>query len=120
VDGALAAAGQAVSDACKLSLRGEALPPRQPIVFYLLNKPRGVMTTVADGPYKRSAEGGTVMDLVPRSPRVVPVGRLDYDSEGLILMTNDGSFVAAVTSPSYGVGSHPGACGRQPPLSLPG
>jgi len=36
------------------------------------------------------------------------------------LMTNDGSFVAAVTSPSYGVGSHPGACGRQPPLSLPG
>jgi len=72
-------------------------------VYYMLNKPRSCMSLATDGPFKKSAEGGTVMDYVPAAPRVFPVGRLDYDSEGLILLTNDGSFAAVVTSPELGV-----------------
>jgi hypothetical protein len=66
------------------------LLPQEPLVYYMLNKPRGCMSLALDGPFKKSAEGGTVLDYVPAYPRVFPVGRLDYDSEGLILLTNDG------------------------------
>ena len=57
------------------------LPQREPLVYYMLNKPRSCMSLACDGPFKKSAEGGTVMDYVPAAPRVFPVGRLDYDSE---------------------------------------
>src|SRR4029077_8972542 len=65
----------------------------------LLNKPRGYVTTRSD-PEKRS----TVIDLL-RGVReyVYPVGRLDYDSEGLLLLTNDGDLAARLTPPSHGV-----------------
>ncbi len=63
---------------------------QEPLVYYMLNKPRACMSLAQDGPFKKSAEGGTVLDYVPACPRVFPVGRLDYDSEGLILLTNDG------------------------------
>lgn len=63
---------------------------QEPLVYYMLNKPRGCMSLAQDGPFKKSADGGTVLDYVPAYPRVFPVGRLDYDSEGLILLTNDG------------------------------
>jgi len=68
------------------------------LVHYLLNKPPGVITTAAD-PQGRS----TVVDLVPPDPRVFPVGRLDADSEGLLLLTNDGDLTHRLTHPSYGV-----------------
>jgi len=67
-------------------------------VYYLLNKPRGVVTTAAD-PEGRA----TVVDLVPLEPRVFPVGRLDYDSEGLLLLTNDGELAHRLTHPRFGV-----------------
>src|SRR5690554_3172731 len=56
-------------------------------VYLALNKPRSYMTTVSDPEGRK-----TVMDLVPIKTRVFPVGRLDYLSEGLLLMTNDGEF----------------------------
>src|SRR5579871_5607704 len=55
------------------------------LVYYLLNKPAGVVTTARD-PQGRP----TVLELVPAEPRVFPVGRLDVDTEGLIICTNDG------------------------------
>ncbi|HLJ77308.1 MAG TPA: pseudouridine synthase, partial [Acidobacteriaceae bacterium] len=60
--------------------------------YYLLNKPRGYVTTASD-PEGRP----TVIDLIKTSERVYPVGRLDYASEGLLLMTNDGELANALT-----------------------
>ncbi len=68
------------------------------LVHYLLHKPRGVLTT-ADDPQGRP----TVIELVPADPRVFPVGRLDADSEGLLLLTNDGDLAQRLAHPSYGV-----------------
>jgi 23S rRNA pseudouridine2605 synthase len=67
-------------------------------VHYLLNKPAGVLTT-ADDPQGRP----TVVDLVPAEPRVFPVGRLDMDTEGLLLLSNDGLLTHRLTHPSFGV-----------------
>ncbi|MEO7442117.1 MAG: pseudouridine synthase, partial [Acidimicrobiales bacterium] len=66
--------------------------------YYLLNKPAGVVTTARDPQGRR-----TVIDLVPLEPRVYPVGRLDADSEGLLLLTNDGELTHRLTHPSFGV-----------------
>ena len=67
--------------------------------YLLLNKPRGYVTTRRDPQRRR-----TVMDLVPRlSEYLYPVGRLDYDSEGLLLLTNDGDLAAALTHPRHEV-----------------
>jgi 23S rRNA pseudouridine2605 synthase len=68
------------------------------LVYYLLNKPAGVVTTAAD-----THGRPTVVDLVPAEPRVFPVGRLDQDSEGLLLLTNDGELTHRLTHPSFGV-----------------
>ena len=70
-------------------------------VYLLLNKPRGYLCAVSD-----SRGRPTVLDLVPDALRVaglVPVGRLDADSTGLLLLSNDGAFVERVTHPRYGV-----------------
>jgi 23S rRNA pseudouridine2605 synthase len=72
---------------------GQALKRAQPLVYYLLYKPKGYVTTVSD-PEGRP----TVMDLLPKQgERVYPVGRLDYASEGLLLMTNDGALAQKLT-----------------------
>jgi 23S rRNA pseudouridine2605 synthase len=71
---------------------------RQGLVYFLLNKPRGVVTTASD-PHGRP----TVIDLLPLEPRVFPVGRLDADTEGLLLLTNDGDLTHRLTHPSFGV-----------------
>lgn len=67
-------------------------------VTYLLNKPMGVVSTAAD-PQGRP----TVVDLVDSAERIYPVGRLDADSEGLLLLTNDGALTQRLTHPSFGV-----------------
>jgi 23S rRNA pseudouridine2605 synthase len=71
---------------------------RQPLVYVLLNKPRGVVTTASD-PQGRP----TVVDLVDHEVRVVPVGRLDADTSGAILLTNDGQLAHRLAHPRYGV-----------------
>lgn len=68
------------------------------LVYYLLNKPTGVVTTASD-PEGRP----TVVELVPDSPRVFSVGRLDAATEGLLILTNDGELAQAVAHPSHGV-----------------
>ncbi len=67
-------------------------------ITYLLNKPAGTVTTASD-PQGRP----TVVELVPSEPRVFPVGRLDLDTEGLLLLTNDGTLAHRLTHPSFGV-----------------
>ena len=67
------------------------------VVYVMLNKPRGYVTTVSDELGRK-----TVMDLLPDfGCRIYPVGRLDKDSEGLLLLTNDGSFTNCMTHPSH-------------------
>ena len=68
------------------------------LVYYLLNKPEGVVSTASDT-HGRT----TVVDLVPNAVRVYPVGRLDMDTSGLIILTNDGALTNVVTHPSMGV-----------------
>ena len=67
--------------------------------YYMLHKPRGFITTTSDERGRK-----TVMELMQDAPvRVYPVGRLDKDSEGLLLLTNDGEFANLLTHPSHGV-----------------
>lgn len=63
-------------------------------VYYLLNKPRGVVTTTSDEHGRK-----TVVSLIETDKRIYPVGRLDYDTTGLILLTNDGEFTNNITHP---------------------
>jgi 23S rRNA pseudouridine2605 synthase len=68
------------------------------LVYYLLNKPTGVVTT-ADDPQGRPS----VLELVPGEPRVFSVGRLDIQTEGLLVLTNDGNLAQLLAHPSFGV-----------------
>jgi 23S rRNA pseudouridine2605 synthase len=77
---------------------GAQIGVRPGLVHYLLNKPAGVITTASD-----THGRPTVVDLVPAEPRVFPVGRLDGDTEGLLLLTNDGDLAHRLTHPSFGV-----------------
>ena len=99
VDGEFAELGKKVDpETSQVEVDGLKIGIRQDLVYYLLNKPVGVITTSKD-PQERS----TVVDLVPTHPRVFPVGRLDADTEGLILLTNDGDLTHYLTHPSFGI-----------------
>lgn len=82
----------------QVEVDGIPLPVKPGLVYYLLYKPTGVVSTT-DDPQERP----TVVDLVPASTRVYPVGRLDVDSEGLLLLTNDGMLTERLTHPRFGV-----------------
>lgn len=97
VDGSVAHIGQQVDpESSCVAIDGAVLPVAPGLVYYLLNKPRGVVST-ADDPEGRP----TVVGLVPAEPRVFPVGRLDADSEGLLILTNDGDLTLLLTHPRY-------------------
>jgi 23S rRNA pseudouridine2605 synthase len=99
VDGEVAILGRRVDPAvAHVEVDGVPVPVAPDLVSYLLNKPPGVVTTLSDPQGRR-----TVVDLVPSEPRVFPVGRLDYDSEGLLVLTNDGELTQLLTHPSHGV-----------------
>lgn len=98
VNGRPARIGQRVDpDVDTVEVDGSPISLRSDLVYYLLNKPRGVVSTAAD-PQGRP----TVLDGLPAEPRVYPVGRLDMDSEGLILLTNDGDLARRIMHPSGG------------------
>ena len=84
--------------AVRVEIDGVLVPVAPGLVYYLLNKPDGVITT-ADDPQGRP----TVMTLVPSEPRVFAVGRLDRHTEGLLVLTNDGALSQLLTHPSHGV-----------------
>ena len=99
VDGEMAVLGRRVDpETALIEVDGAPVGVRPDLVHYVLNKPAGVVTT-ADDPQGRP----TVVGLVPDEPRVFPVGRLDVDTEGLLLLTNDGELAHRLTHPSYGV-----------------
>ncbi|HSO93327.1 MAG TPA: pseudouridine synthase [Candidatus Dormibacteraeota bacterium] len=100
VNGNLASAGQEVSpDKDEVRLDGEPVRLQQRQTYILLNKPVGVLSSVGD-PHGRT----TVVDGLPvDAGRVFPVGRLDLDSRGLILLTDDGELAARLMHPRYHV-----------------
>ncbi len=99
VDGKVAVLGQRVaSQFAVVEVDGVIVPVSKDLVHYLLNKPTGVISTSRD-PHNRPS----ITALVPPEPRVFSIGRLDADSEGLIIMTNDGALAQAISHPSRGV-----------------
>jgi 23S rRNA pseudouridine2605 synthase len=99
VNGEVAELGRRIDpDADQVTIDGVPVPVAPGLVHYLLNKPPGVVTTASD-PQGRPV----VVDIVPAEPRVFPVGRLDADTEGLLILTNDGGFAHRLTHPSFGV-----------------
>lgn len=99
VNGRVAVLGARVAiDDDLIEVDGAPVGVRPDLVHYLLNKPPGVVTTAED-----THGRPTVVQLVPDEPRVVPVGRLDMDTEGLLILTNDGELTHRLTHPSFGV-----------------
>ncbi len=90
--------GTKVSNSDRVEVEGIQLV-KEKYVYYLLYKPRSVISTVHDDKGRK-----TVLDLFPLvDERVFPVGRLDYDTSGIILMTNDGDFSYLMTHPKFGI-----------------
>lgn len=79
-----------------VTVRGKKINKVDRMYYIMLNKPRGYVTTVSDELGRK-----TVMDLIDVKARIYPVGRLDKDSEGLLILTNDGSFANALTHPKH-------------------
>jgi 23S rRNA pseudouridine2605 synthase len=99
VNGEVAVLGRRVDpDRDAVEVDGAPIGVRPDLVYYLLNKPIGVVTTARD-----THGRPTVIELVPDHPRVFSVGRLDVDTEGLLLLTNDGDLANRIAHPSHGV-----------------
>ncbi|RLC74176.1 MAG: pseudouridine synthase [Chloroflexi bacterium] len=81
----------------EIRVDGHPLPLAESHVYVMLNKPQGYLSTTRD-PHGRP----TVLDLLTVEARIYPVGRLDVDSEGLLLLTNDGALTQRLTHPRYG------------------
>jgi 23S rRNA pseudouridine2605 synthase len=99
VNGKVATLGDRADPAVdSLAVDGSTLNLDPQIRYLALNKPRGVVATMRD------PEGRTDLNaFLPEGPRVFPVGRLDRDTEGLLLLTNDGELANRLTHPRYGV-----------------
>jgi 23S rRNA pseudouridine2605 synthase len=99
VNGQVARLGwRVLVDHDRVEVDGHPVSVKPGLVHYLLNKPAGVVTTSKD-----THGRPTVVELVPAEPRVFPVGRLDADTEGLLLLTNDGELAHRLTHPRFGV-----------------
>lgn len=100
VNGAVCTLGASADpDADRIEVDGVPLPPPQGKKYLMLNKPRGYVTTLKDEKNRKTAAS-----LVDCGCRVYPVGRLDYDSEGLLLFTNDGQLADRLMHPRANVG----------------
>ncbi|MBQ2325336.1 MAG: rRNA pseudouridine synthase [Clostridia bacterium] len=97
VNGVRAEIGQAVSDKDVICFHGERIRPEKRKITVMLNKPSGYVTTMSDEMGRK-----TVNDLVDLPERLYPAGRLDKDSEGLLIMTNDGELANRLTHPKSG------------------
>ena len=100
VNGKIAVIGQkADPDKDHITVDNRVIKGLEKKVYFALNKPRYVLSTVEN---EKGDERRTVRDLIPSPERLYPVGRLDFESEGLILMTNDGDLAQKLTHPSHG------------------
>ncbi len=95
VNGIVAGLGLEVGEGDEVTVNGNKVVLKKN-EYYILNKPKGYLSTVSDDKGRK-----TVMDLMPSSVgRIYPVGRLDYDSEGLLILTTDGELAQRLTHPS--------------------
>lgn len=95
----LSEAGYDVKDGDVVEVNGHIIEPEDKKVYILLNKPLGYVTTVSD-----DRQRPTVMELVADvDARIFPVGRLDYNTSGMLIMTNDGDFAYRMTHPKHEV-----------------
>ncbi|HEY9179677.1 MAG TPA: pseudouridine synthase [Candidatus Baltobacteraceae bacterium] len=91
--------GTVVSTDDRVDVSGAAVRVQTETAYLVMHKPENVMTTMRDPQGRR-----TVADLIPKGlPRMVPVGRLDYDTSGVLLLTNDGELANVLTHPRFGV-----------------
>lgn len=98
INGKIAKAGDDVSPSDAVALDGKLLSHKIKYEYYLMNKPKGCVCTVSDEKTERPRK--TVMDFLPvGAGKVFPVGRLDYNTEGLLILTNDGSLAYRLTAP---------------------
>jgi 23S rRNA pseudouridine2605 synthase len=95
VNGVKITLGDQAEDTDLIEVRGAILEPTN-YKYYLLNKPKGYVTAAKDKFTKK-----VITELVPKNPRVYPVGRLDKDATGLLLLTNDGDFANNIAHPRY-------------------
>jgi 23S rRNA pseudouridine2605 synthase len=99
VNGTTAQLGMKVNEQARITVDGRPVKDEEARVYVMLHKPEGYITAVSD-PEKRRV----VVDLVRDIPvRLVPVGRLDYDSSGLLILSNDGELTQRLTHPRYEV-----------------
>lgn len=94
VNGKVAELGTVVSESDRVSVNGKRVEEKQKNYYIMLHKPKGYVTTVKDDLGRK-----TVMELVHVNARLYPVGRLDYDTEGLLILTNDGDLANRLTHP---------------------
>ena len=95
VNGVLAESGIKVDKTDKISVNGKLLEfEKKQKVYFMLNKPKRVLSTAKDERGRK-----TVVDLIDTKERIFPIGRLDYDTEGLLLLTNDGEIFNKVIHP---------------------
>ena len=94
VNGKKATLGMEVSEHDQISVNGKRVGDKQKNYYLMLHKPKGYVTTVKDDLGRK-----TVMDLIDVKARLYPVGRLDYDTEGLLILTNDGDLANRLTHP---------------------
>ena len=82
----------------KVCYMGEPVGAQNKLIYLKLHKPKGYICSAADEKGRK-----TIFDLLPKENRLFSVGRLDYNTEGLILITNDGDFAKAMSHPSFGI-----------------
>jgi 23S rRNA pseudouridine2605 synthase len=100
VNGQIAELGQKAEPGVdKITVDGKPIAAAEQVIYIALYKPRNVLSTVES---ERGDDRQTVRDLVDVPEHVYPVGRLDFESEGLVLMTNDGELTNQLTHPRYG------------------
>lgn len=100
VNGKTAQIGDKVDEnTCSVKIHNKLIKPEEKKVYVMLNKPTGYLSSVTDDRGRK-----TVIDLLDGvKERVFPVGRLDYDTEGLIILTNDGEFTYKITHPKHNI-----------------
>ncbi len=100
INGKVAKAGDEVGPEDTVTLDGKILSHKVKYEYYLLNKPKGCVCTVNDKKENKETTRKTVMDFLPQGAgHVYPVGRLDYASEGMLILTNDGDLAYRLTAP---------------------